>query len=105
MLANLENVTLIVAGNDLIAMNAMRHLSDPRREGPGRGIGDGIRQHPLERRGDAAPHHHCAGPWVRSGHAPLHWCRSSCPGASLVNQRTIFEVSLVERDSVKCLKS
>ena len=104
MLANLENVTLIVAGNDLIAMNAMRHLSDR-----GVKVPDEVSVTGFDniRWSDAVTPRltTIAQPVGAIGARAVALVQELMSGASLVNQRTIFEVSLVERDSVKCLKS
>lgn len=101
-LSSRRNATLIVAGNDLIAINAMRYLADQGVKVPDEvsvtGF-DNIRWTDV-----VTPRlTTIAQPVGAIGAKAVELVQEKMSGVSLVNGRTIFDVTLIERDSVKRL--
>ncbi len=102
-LTHRKSATLIVCGNDLIAVNAMRCLSEHGVKLPDEvsvtGF-DNIRWAEV-----VTPRlTTIAQPVGAIGAKAVELLRERMSGAALVNRRTLFDVMLVERDSVKRLK-
>jgi len=91
---------MIVAGNDLIAISAIRCLSELGVNVPEECIDHGFRQHPLDGRRDAAPDDNCAAA-RRHCKKAVELMHGSMSGEKIRARHTIFDVSLVERDSVR----
>jgi LacI family transcriptional regulator len=102
-LVSRKNATLIVAGNDLIAINAMRYLADQ-----GVKVPDDISVTGFDniRWTDVVTPRltTIAQPVGAIGAKAVELVQEKMSGASLVNGRTVFDVTLIERDSVKRLK-
>jgi len=98
-----KSATLVVAGNDLIAVNAMRWLAEHGVRVPDdvsvTGF-DNIRWTEV-----VTPRlTTIAQPLGAIGAKAVELVRERMSGAAFVNRRTLFDVVLVERDSVKRLK-
>jgi LacI family transcriptional regulator len=98
-----KKATLIVAGNDLIAINAIRCLAEH-----GVNVPDDVSVTGFDniRWTDIVTPRltTIAQPLGAIGAKAVELVRERMSGAPLVNRRTVFDVTLVERDSVKRLK-
>ena len=102
-LTHRKNATLIVCGNDLIAVNAMRCLAEHGTKVPDEvsvtGF-DNIRWTEV-----VTPRlTTIAQPIGAIGAKAVELLRERMSGVALVNRRTLFDVTLIERDSVKRLR-
>ncbi|HMD74223.1 MAG TPA: LacI family DNA-binding transcriptional regulator [Steroidobacteraceae bacterium] len=102
-LTHRKNATLIVCGNDLIAVNAMRCLAEHGAKVPDEvsvtGF-DNIRWTEV-----VTPRlTTIAQPIGAIGAKAVELLRERMSGVALVNRRTLFDVTLIERDSVKRLR-